>query len=613
VKNLHPRPRLVHITTVPQTLAFLQGQIVYMKSRGYEVAAISSAGPELEAFGRSEGIEVHAVEMPRRITPMGDLLALFRLVRLFRRIRPDVVHAHTPKGGLLGMIAAWLAGIPVRIYTLHGLPLETAKGLKRTLLRWTERVSCGLARRVYAVSESLRRRAESYGFSRAGKVSVLGAGTVNGVDAEKRFAPTPECSYETAAARRALAIPSEVRVIGFVGRVVRDKGVEDLVAAWSELRDEFPDLHLLVVGPFEPQDPISLEADRVLGSDPRIRVAGRVDSMRAMYSLMDVVALPTYREGFPQVPLEAAAMERPVVASCVTGCVDAVVDGETGTLVPPHDPHALTKALRAYLRDPELRQRHGRAARTRVLRDYRPDNLWVLTDREYQEQLRLTGTHIEKRPLPRRKVDLVIKRTVDVAGALLGLAILSPILLVTSAVLLAAQGRPIFFRQQRPGLKGKIFGILKFRTMRPGHLPDAQRTTLVGRVLRSTSLDEIPQLWNVLVGDMSLVGPRPLLVQYLQHYSPRQARRHDVRPGMTGWVQVNGRNNLTWDEKFEMDLWYVDNGSLFVDLRILLKTVLRVLARSGINGPGNADVPVFRGSVGRNVGTRVSLERSVNG
>src|SRR6185295_2565670 len=153
------------------------------------------------------------------------------------------------------------------------------------------------------------------------------------------------------------------RVIGFVGRVVRDKGVEDLVRAWTRLREEFTDLHLVIVGRFEPQDPISAEADRLLRTDPRVRVAGWVESMRSAYSVMDVVALPTYREGFPQVPLEAAAMERPVVAAAVTGSVDAVRDGETGTLVPPRNPDALAEALGTYLRDPELRARHGRAAR----------------------------------------------------------------------------------------------------------------------------------------------------------------------------------------------------------------------------------------------------------
>jgi lipopolysaccharide/colanic/teichoic acid biosynthesis glycosyltransferase/glycosyltransferase involved in cell wall biosynthesis len=608
---MNDRPRLVHVTTVPQTLYFLRGQVAYMKSRGFDVSAIASPGPDLQTFADLEGIDVHAVEMPRRITPFGDLRALFRLVRVLRRLKPDVVHSHTPKGGLLGMIAAWLAGVPARAYTLHGLPLETARGLKRTLLRWTERVSCALARRVYAVSGSLRRRASAERLCPAGKIAVLGAGTVNGVDAEKRFAPSP-CPYEAAAARRACGIPSEVRVVGYVGRIVRDKGVEDLVRAWGEIREAFPDVHLLVVGAFEPQDPVSPAAAETLRRDPRVRLAGHVDSMRAMYSIMDVVVLPTYREGFPQVPLEAAAMERPVVATRVTGCVDAVVDGETGTLVEPGDARAIAEAVGAYLRDPDLRQRHGREGRARALRDYRPENLWLLTHWEYLELMGRRGPAETKRP-PRRPIDLAIKRTIDVAGALLGLAALSPVLLVISALLLATQGWPLFFRQRRPGLKGKIFGIVKFRTMRPGTQSDANRVTPIGRFLRSTSLDEIPQLWNVLVGDMSLVGPRPLLVKYLDRYTPRQARRHDVRPGMTGWVQVNGRNSLAWDEKFEMDVWYVDNGSLAVDLKILLMTVRKVLARTGINAPGDAAVPEFLGSAPSCGTAAVSLERSVNG
>jgi glycosyltransferase involved in cell wall biosynthesis len=301
---------LVHLTTVPQTLYFLRGQVSYMKSRGIEVSAVSSPGPELEKFADLEGVPVHAVEMPRRITPFGDLLALLRLVRLFRRIRPHVVHAHTPKGGLLGMIAAWIVGVPARIYTIHGLPLETATGLKRTLLRWTERVSCALARRVTAVSESVRRRAAAAGVCRAERIVVLGAGTVNGVDAERRFAPSP-CPYEAAVARRACSIPSEVRVLGFVGRLVRDKGVEDLVDAWRVLREEYPDLHLLIAGDYEPRDPVSGEARHLLRSDPRVRLVGHVESTRPLYSIMDVVALPTYREGFPPGPARSRGHAAP--------------------------------------------------------------------------------------------------------------------------------------------------------------------------------------------------------------------------------------------------------------------------------------------------------------
>jgi lipopolysaccharide/colanic/teichoic acid biosynthesis glycosyltransferase len=162
-------------------------------------------------------------------------------------------------------------------------------------------------------------------------------------------------------------------------------------------------------------------------------------------------------------------------------------------------------------------------------------------------------------------------------------------------------GAPVFFRQQRPGLHGRPFTILKFRTMRDAvdaggsPLPDAERLTRLGKFLRSTSLDELPELLNVLGGDMSLVGPRPLLMQYLERYTPEQARRHEVRPGITGWAQVNGRNAITWERKFELDVWYVDHRSFLLDLRILARTLAGVVRREGITQPGSATAEEFRG------------------
>jgi lipopolysaccharide/colanic/teichoic acid biosynthesis glycosyltransferase len=182
------------------------------------------------------------------------------------------------------------------------------------------------------------------------------------------------------------------------------------------------------------------------------------------------------------------------------------------------------------------------------------------------------------------------------------LLLLSPLMLVIALAIRLTMGSPVLFRQLRPGLRGEAFELVKFRTMRrlvtadvvPAE--DAQRLTRLGRFLRASSLDELPELWNVLRGEMSLVGPRPLLMRYLPLYTPEQARRHDVRPGLTGWAQVNGRNALSWEEKFALDLWYVDNRSLLLDLRILLLTVWRVLRPSGIAAEGSATMPEFTGS-----------------
>ena len=182
-----------------------------------------------------------------------------------------------------------------------------------------------------------------------------------------------------------------------------------------------------------------------------------------------------------------------------------------------------------------------------------------------------------------------MKRAIDVVGTLFGLVLLSPVLAVTALAILIAEGRPILFRQVRPGLRGHPFTIFKFRTMRPlrpgedTFRTDHRRVTRLGRFLRVTSLDEFPELWNVLRGDMSLVGPRPLLMEYLDEYTPAEKRRHDVRPGVTGWAVVNGRHVLKFRERLKLDLWYVDHWSLALDLRILALTVIQVLRRSGVS------------------------------
>ncbi len=197
------------------------------------------------------------------------------------------------------------------------------------------------------------------------------------------------------------------------------------------------------------------------------------------------------------------------------------------------------------------------------------------------------------------------KRAVDLLLASLAIAILSPLVLAVAVLVRILLGRPVLFRQRRPGLHGVPFTCLKFRTMEEAGdfagnlLPDADRLTRLGSFLRRTSLDELPEFWNVLKGDMSLVGPRPLLPEYLPRYNAHQRRRHEVKPGITGWAQVNGRNALTWEQKFELDVWYVDHKSLPLDLKILWLTLLSVLRRQGIHHGGHATMPEFLDSIER--------------
>lgn len=194
------------------------------------------------------------------------------------------------------------------------------------------------------------------------------------------------------------------------------------------------------------------------------------------------------------------------------------------------------------------------------------------------------------------------KRLFDLVLTISGLILISPILAVVTLLVWIYHGRPILFKQVRPGYRGKLFAVSKFRTMTNKHdssgelLPDEQRLTSLGRFLRGSSLDELPELWHVVRGQMSLVGPRPLLVQYLERYSPEQARRHNVLPGISGWAQVNGRNVLTWEDKFRLDVWYVDNWSIWLDIKILALTLWKVIKREGISQPGHATAEEFMGS-----------------
>lgn len=195
----------------------------------------------------------------------------------------------------------------------------------------------------------------------------------------------------------------------------------------------------------------------------------------------------------------------------------------------------------------------------------------------------------------------VLKRLIDTVGATAGLLILSPMLVAISLIVRVKLGTPIIFRQIRPGKDGKPFTIYKFKTMTDDRdaigklLSDANRLSPFGQFLRSTSIDELPELINVWKGDMSLVGPRPLLMQYLARYTPEQARRHQVKPGITGWAQVNGRNSLSWEEKFKLDIWYVDNWSVWLDIKIIFKTIIKVFLRENISAKGEATMPEFQG------------------
>jgi glycosyltransferase involved in cell wall biosynthesis len=379
--------RVLHVVTVPMTLQFMAGQAAFMGQRNISLSFVSSAGPEQGAFAQQEKVSVHSVEMSRRITPSRDLVSLLRLLRLLLRTRPEIVHAHTPKAGLVAMVAATLARVPVRIYQLHGLTYETATGMKRRVQVAAEWLACSLATRVLSVSDSVRSRVTADGVCEEEKVAVIAAGSIGGIDAELAFNPARQPGAR-GRIRESLGIGSDVPVIGFVGRLTRDKGIETLWQAWLQLRDQLPAAHLVLIGStdFARRDQSVSDAVMAgLAGDPRVHAVGAIahDELPRFYAAMDVLCLPTYREGFPVTILEGAAMALPCVASRVTGCVDAVVAGETGQLVAPGDAASLSAALMTYVNDAPLRSSHGLAARARVKAQFSPERVWDALQREY--------------------------------------------------------------------------------------------------------------------------------------------------------------------------------------------------------------------------------------
>jgi glycosyltransferase involved in cell wall biosynthesis len=389
--------KLVHIMTAPQSLFyFLCGQVPYVQARGFTIEAISSSGEWLQRFEERDRVPVHAIDMPREINPLGDLLAIARLYRVLRRIRPAIVQSGTPQGGLLGTIAAWLARSPVRIYHIRGLPLMTATGPKRQLLRWTEKLSCRLSHRVLCVSHSIREVAIQEGLCPADKIVVLRGGSGNGVDAHSHFNPAHRPANERNFVRNQLGIPADAPAIGFLGRLVEIKGVVELAEMWATLSRERRDLHLIAVGPFENHDPVPEVVAQSLRAHPRVHLTDYIMDSAPYYAAIDLVVFPTHREGLPNVLLEAAAMELAAVATRVPGCVDVIVDGETGTLVPLGDIDALCNAVRRYLDCGQLRREHGRAARNRVLKEFHQEAIWDALIDEYRSLLRVKGLSVPR-------------------------------------------------------------------------------------------------------------------------------------------------------------------------------------------------------------------------
>lgn len=386
-------------------------------------------------------------------------------------------------------------------------------------------------------------------------------------------------------------------VVVYAGAHGPANDLDTVLRAANHLR-EHTIIHFLMVG--DGKDRVSLEAEAKRLRLNNITFAGALPKtqMPDVLAAADVCLailknIPMFSTTYPNKVFDYMAAGRPTVL-VIDGVIREVIEKANGGIfVKPGDDEALAVAVEKLCSDKMLRDQMGLSARHYVVAHF---------NREQQAQeFRKVLEQVSKNHIIRPHQ--FIKRSIDIIAACAGLTLGSPLMLVIYFVIRSTRGLPVFFRQQRPGLCGKPFTMYKFRTMsgerdeNDNLLPDAQRLTRFGEFLRRTSLDELPELFNVLKGDMSLVGPRPLLMQYLDRYTPEQARRHEVRPGITGWAQINGRNALSWEEKFKLDVWYVDHHSLWLDVKIIVMTVWKVLKREGISQEGQATMSEFMGDI----------------
>lgn len=573
-------------------------QLMAVNDVGGEAIGISAPGPYVPELEERGIRHVPLVSSTRGVDWKADLKTAGELWGVLRRERPDVLHTHNPKPGVYGRVVGRLAGVPLVINTVHGLyATDSDRWTKRALVYCLEAIASRFSHAELVQSREDHRFITRWRISSPDKTRWLG----NGVDIT-RFDPSRFPPGERERVRAELGISTEALVVGMVGRLVAEKGYPELFQTAGTLGRGY---EVVCIGPDDPDKNDALPRSLLDGAKERgVHFLGMRDDVDRLYSAMDVFVLPSHREGFPRAAMEAAAMALPIVATDIRGCREVVEHDRNGLLIPVSDPDALTKAILRLGSSPEMRRRMGEESRKKAMAEFDERRVvetvletYGLADRHSGRRKGLDEARIVETFRYR-----VIKRTFDVATALPLLVALSPLMAVVAALVRLRLGRPVLFRQARPGRDGELFTLIKFRTMADTSrsdgslLPDDERMTPLGGFLRSFSLDELPELVNVIRGEMSIVGPRPLLPRYLDRFSSRQARRHEVKPGLTGWAQVNGRNDMSWEEKLEMDVWYVENWSLQLDMRICLRTLKAVIRRTGVSQAGEATATEFMGT-----------------
>lgn len=381
--------KLIRITTVPISFkVLLKGQLRFMASNGFDVKGVSSEGEELREVYENEGIVMEAINMSRKITPFQDLKSLWEMWNFLRKEKPQIVHTHTPKAGIIGMLAARLAGVPHRLHTVAGLPLMEATGIKRKILNFVEKLTYSSATRVYPNSKGLYDFILQNNFTQSNKLKIIGNGSSNGINTTF-FSPDQVSETERVMLREKLNIQPDDFVFVFVGRIVSDKGINELIKAFSELQtaenNELTGIKLLLVGGLESDlDPLNPETLAEINQNKDIISVGFQQDVRPFFAISDALAFPSYREGFPNVVMQAGAMGLPSIVSDINGCNEIIVEGENGLIIPSKNVEKLKEKMLTLARDKNLYIKLKENSRRMIENRYEQSVVWKALLEEYE-------------------------------------------------------------------------------------------------------------------------------------------------------------------------------------------------------------------------------------
>ncbi len=352
----------------------------------FEVIGISSPGSVLDEVSENEGIKVIPLKMTRKITPIRDFVALIKLILILKRSRPDIVHTHTPKAGLLGMLASYFIKVPIRLHTVAGLPLIISTGFKRKLLVFIEKLTYACATKVYPNSMKLQAYIVENKFCKLEKLKIIGKGSSNGIDTDF-FSNTITIQKQADCLKKEYLLPENAFIMTFVGRIVKDKGINELIKAFSHLH--ISDVYLILVGGYENDlNPIDADVQQQIKENERIIEAGYQNDIRPFLSLSDVFVFPSYREGFPNVVLQAQAMDVPAIVSDINGCNEIIDDGINGLIIKPKDVISLENAMKRVLTNSSLLEKMKVNCRNNIIENYERSYIWNELHNEYENLLR---------------------------------------------------------------------------------------------------------------------------------------------------------------------------------------------------------------------------------